>query len=337
MVLPLIEKYLQLIRLLNYSYIKDGMKRFVVYFLSCICVDYFFLVFSQIPYLKTFKIIPLHARQSSSLRAKNYKTFFDMLSGTPCILFTTDLAARGLDMPNIDMVIQMDPPLDPKVFSHRCGRAGRAGRPGKAVVMLNRGREEDYVHFLKVRKIPIQPLKKIGKDGNIVENEEDESKEEIFLLVKEIRNIVKKDRDFYEKGLRAFVSYIRAYSKHQAHFIFRVKDLDFSGLAYSFGLFHLPKMPELKNINLDFEEEFIDLNKLAYVDTLKEKARLKKKEIQKLMNGKKNINLMKKKTISWSKNIELKQKRKIRRDKRKRKKELLLLKKENEVIKFENR
>ncbi|KTW25667.1 hypothetical protein T552_03527 [Pneumocystis carinii B80] len=318
MILSSAEKFIQLIRLLNYSYIKDGMRKFIVYFLSCVSVDYFSIIFSQISYLKkTFRIFSLHGKQSSSLRVKNYKAFSNALSETPSILFTTDLAARGLDIPNVDMVIQMDPPLDPKSFSHRCGRAGRAGRSGKAVVMLNRGREEDYVHFLKVRKIPIQPLERIRKDNSIMEDKEDESKEEILALVKEIRNIVKKDRDLYEKGLRAFVSYVRAYSKHQAHFIFRVKDLDFSGLAYSFGLFHFPKMPELKNLVLDFEGENIDLDKLTYADKLKEKARLKKKEEQKLMNEGKNTVFMKKKVIPWSKNIDLKQKKKNRQNKRK--------------------
>ncbi|KAG5513267.1 hypothetical protein PMAC_001637 [Pneumocystis sp. 'macacae'] len=303
------EKYLQLIRLLNYSLDKEKMKKFII------------------PYLKkTFKIFSLHGRQSSSLRIKNYKNFFNMLSETPTVLFTTDLAARGLDVPNVDMVIQMDPPLDPKVFSHRCGRAGRAGRPGKAIVMLNKGREEDYIHLLKVRKIPLESLKKIGKNGDIIKNDEDESKEEIFSLVSEIRNIVKKDRDLYEKGLKAFVSYVRAYSKHQAHFIFRVKDLDFSGIAYSFGLLHLPKMPELKNLALDFEEEIVDKDKLAYANKEKEVSRRKKNE-KKLMNEKKNI-ILKKKSISWSKNIKLKEKRKIRRNKHKFKKEKISLKKD---------
>ncbi|KAG5440126.1 hypothetical protein PCANB_001695 [Pneumocystis canis] len=307
MVLSPAEKYLQLFRLLNYSLVKEKMRKIIVYFLSCICVDYFSLIFSQIPYLRAFKIFSLHGRQSSSLRAKNYKNFFNTLSETPSILLTTDLAARGLDVPNVDMVVQMDPPLDPKVFSHRCGRAGRAGRAGKAVVMLTKGREEDYVYLLKVRKIPLQFLKKIGKNGDIMENDKDEPKEEILLLVKEIRNIF-----VNLQGLRAFVSYIRAYSKHQAHFIFRVKDLDFSGLAYSFGLLHLPKMPELKDKILDFEEDSIDLNKLAYVNKAKEKSRLEKNN-KESMNKKSAI--LKKKSVSWSKNIQLKEKRKIRQNK----------------------
>ena len=50
----------------------------------------------------------------------------------------------------VDLVVQIDPPSDPKVFLHRCGRAGRAGRRGLAVTFLTPGREEDYVSFLAV-------------------------------------------------------------------------------------------------------------------------------------------------------------------------------------------
>ena len=51
--------------------------------------------------------------------------------------------------------------------------------------------------------------------------------------------------------MKAFVSFVRAYSKHEASYILRVKDLDLVGLAKSFGLLRLPKMPELKTANRD--------------------------------------------------------------------------------------
>jgi ATP-dependent RNA helicase DDX55/SPB4 len=63
---------------------------------------------------------------------------------TPSILLTTDVAARGLDLPRVDIIIQFDPPSDPKTFSHRCGRTARAGKSGRAWVLLV-GREEEYV------------------------------------------------------------------------------------------------------------------------------------------------------------------------------------------------
>jgi len=61
----------------------------------------------------------------------------------PSVLLTTDVAARGLDIPNVDVVIQFDPPSDPKAFSHRCGRTARAGRSGRAYVLLV-GREIEF-------------------------------------------------------------------------------------------------------------------------------------------------------------------------------------------------
>ena len=51
------------------------------------------------------------------------------------------------------------------------------------------------------------------------------------------------------KSIKAFVSFIRAYSKHEASYIFRVKDLDLIGVARSYGLLRLPKMPELKQVD----------------------------------------------------------------------------------------
>lgn len=48
------------------------------------------------------------------------------------------------------------------------------------------------------------------------------------------------------QGVKAFVSFARAYSKHEASYIFRLKDLDLVGVAMSFGLLRLPKMPEMK-------------------------------------------------------------------------------------------
>jgi ATP-dependent RNA helicase DDX55/SPB4 len=51
--------------------------------------------------------------------------------------------------------------------------------------------------------------------------------------------------------MKAFVSFVRAYSKHEASYIFRIKDLDLVGVAKGFGLLRLPKMPEMKTVNRD--------------------------------------------------------------------------------------
>lgn len=61
--------------------------------------------------------------------------------------------------------------------------------------------------------------------------------------------------------MKAFVSFVQAYSKHEASYIFRVKDLDLVGVAKSFGLLRLPKMPELKSVDREgWEDAEVSVN-----------------------------------------------------------------------------
>merc|ERR1711939_784990 len=129
--------------------------RVIVYLSTCAAVDYFqSLVPSTLPH--GMVLVPLHGKHPANVRQKNFSKFAK--SASPAVLLTTDVAARGLDIPSVDLVVQIDPPSDPKVFLHRCGRAGRAGRRGLSVVLLQPGREEDYASFLEVRKTPIEEL-----------------------------------------------------------------------------------------------------------------------------------------------------------------------------------
>ena len=50
--------------------------------------------------------------------------------------------------------------------------------------------------------------------------------------------------------MKAYVSFIRAYTKHEASYIFRLKDLDLVGVARSFGLLRLPRCPELNGVDI---------------------------------------------------------------------------------------
>ena len=91
-------------------------------------------------------LFSLHGRLQSTARTKALTSFasFHATPFAPAILLTTDVAARGLDIPDVDVVLQFDPPSDPKSFSHRCGRTARAGKPGRATVLLTE-EEIDYV------------------------------------------------------------------------------------------------------------------------------------------------------------------------------------------------
>lgn len=58
-------------------------------------------------------------------------------AGDVTVLIATDVAARGLDIPNVDLVVHYDMPQDSESFLHRSGRTGRAGNKGRTIVMFS--------------------------------------------------------------------------------------------------------------------------------------------------------------------------------------------------------
>ncbi|KAF4363120.1 hypothetical protein F8388_009786 [Cannabis sativa] len=63
------------------------------------------------------------------------------------VLVATDVAARGLDVPNVDLVIHYELPNDPEIFVHRSGRTGRAGKEGSAILMFTGNQRRTVMSF----------------------------------------------------------------------------------------------------------------------------------------------------------------------------------------------
>ncbi|KAJ6783750.1 hypothetical protein PWT90_03390 [Aphanocladium album] len=80
-----------------------------------------------------FGAIPLHGQLSQSARLGALNKF---RGGTREILVATDVAARGLDIPKVDIVVNYDIPSDSKTYIHRVGRTARAGKSGIAISMV---------------------------------------------------------------------------------------------------------------------------------------------------------------------------------------------------------
>lgn len=80
-----------------------------------------------------FGAIPLHGQLSQQSRLGALNKF---RAGTRDILVATDVAARGLDIPNVDVVLNFDLPQDSKTYIHRVGRTARAGKSGIAVSLV---------------------------------------------------------------------------------------------------------------------------------------------------------------------------------------------------------
>uniref|UniRef100_J3LUD8 RNA helicase n=2 Tax=Oryza brachyantha TaxID=4533 RepID=J3LUD8_ORYBR len=75
----------------------------------------------------------LHGDISQHQRERTLNGF---RQGKFTVLVATDVAARGLDIPNVDLIIHYELPNDPETFVHRSGRTGRAGKAGTAILMF---------------------------------------------------------------------------------------------------------------------------------------------------------------------------------------------------------
>lgn len=88
----------------------------------------------------------LHGDLSQGMRTS---TMADFRDGTVRTLVCTDIAARGLDIANVELVVQYRLPSDKESFVHRAGRTGRAGRSGKNVVFFDRQDAHEVFDFEK--------------------------------------------------------------------------------------------------------------------------------------------------------------------------------------------
>jgi ATP-dependent RNA helicase DeaD len=93
----------------------------------------------------------LHGDMNQSQRERVMGKFRE---GKIDILIATDVAARGIDVPDVDLVVNFDVPQDPEYYIHRIGRTGRAGKSGRSFTFVS-GREmwklRDIQRFAKIR------------------------------------------------------------------------------------------------------------------------------------------------------------------------------------------
>nr|XP_061800726.1 ATP-dependent RNA helicase DDX55-like [Nerophis lumbriciformis] len=227
----------------------------LVFFSTCACVEYFGRALENL-----VKKVPVHCIHGK-MKHKRNKIFADFRALKSGILVCTDVMARGIDIPDVEWVLQYDPPSSASAFVHRCGRTARIGNSGNALVFLL-PMEESYVNFLSInQKCPLQKMAAVS---------------DVVDVLPKVKALAQADRAMFDKGMRAFVSYVQAYAKHECSLIFRIKDLDFSSVARGFALLRLPKMPELRGKSFpDFQPAPLDTESIRYKDKQREKLRQK--------------------------------------------------------------
>lgn len=103
--------------------------------------------------------IAFHGEKSQGARTEALARF---KSGKTRVLVATDLAARGIDIQFLPLVINYELPRSPKDYIHRIGRTGRAGAEGEAISLITR---EELHHFKVIQK-------KMGKRVDLLDSED---------------------------------------------------------------------------------------------------------------------------------------------------------------------
>lgn len=205
---------------------KNRKKKLMVFFSSCMSVKYHYELLNYID----LPVLAIHGKQKQNKRTT---TFFQFCNADSGILLCTDVAARGLDIPEVDWIVQYDPPDDPKEYIHRVGRTARGlnGR-GHALLIL-RPEELGFLRYLKQSKVPL--------------SEFEFSWSKISNIQSQLEKLIEKNYFLHKSAQEAYKSYIRAYDSHSLKQIFNVNSLNLPQVALSFGF----KVPPFVDLNVN--------------------------------------------------------------------------------------
>ena len=138
--------------------------------------------------------------QGKQKQTKRTQTFFEYCNKDSGILLCTDVAARGLDIPDVDWIVQFDPPDDPKEYIHRVGRTARGeGGVGHALLIL-RPEEAGFLRYLKQSNVPL--------------NEFEFSWNKVSNIQPQLERLIAKNYFLNVSAKMAYKAYVRAYESH---------------------------------------------------------------------------------------------------------------------------
>jgi ATP-dependent RNA helicase DDX18/HAS1 len=190
-------------------------KKVIVFFSACRTVEYYTELLNHV----SVPCYGYHGKQKQQQRQTTYLQFCNAEHG---ILLCTDVAARGLDIPEVDWIIQFDPPDQPQEYIHRVGRTARAGKKGNALLFLM-PEELKFLSYLKASRVELNeysfPYDKLPD-----------------AVQRRLEDLVSKQYYLSKTARDAYRSYLHAYNSHSLKTIFNVEKLDLKKLARSFGL-----------------------------------------------------------------------------------------------------
>ncbi|CAF4018771.1 unnamed protein product, partial [Rotaria sp. Silwood2] len=231
---------------LTWSFIKNHLKSKIIIFIqSCKQVKFIYNVICKLR--PGLPVLALYGTMGQMKRMSIYDTF---CRKQYACLFATDIAARGLDFPAINWVVQFDCPPDANTYIHRVGRTARFQQGGEALLILTSREEQGMIKQLEDKKVPV---KKIEVNPNYIHD-----------LTPKIQALCAQFQELKEEAKRAFSSYLRSLILMGNRKVFDVQSVDTNAFASSLGLEIAPKVRFIKKGQK--QEQSIDISTKSSIE-----------------------------------------------------------------------
>ncbi|KAJ8668431.1 hypothetical protein QAD02_010094 [Eretmocerus hayati] len=218
-----------------WSFVRNHLKqKVIVFFSSCKQVKYIFEAFCRMR--PGVSLLALYGTLHQLRRMNIYESF---CKKQHAVLFATDIAARGLDFPAVNWVVQMDCPEDTNAYIHRAGRTARFQKGGESLLVLLPS-EEKMVEHLRDRKIPINMIR-------INPNK-------LHSPQRKLEALLARDVALKESAQRAFIAYVKSVFLMKDKEIFDVQALNTDAFARSLGLAIPPRIRFLQRKQKSLKE-----------------------------------------------------------------------------------
>ncbi|XP_012270230.1 probable ATP-dependent RNA helicase CG8611 [Orussus abietinus] len=225
---------------------RPGQHKTIIFMATQDMVDYYTDILSSVlgTSLEEYDTDPLvdaeffklHGNMTQKERTEVFNTFRKAKSG---VLLCTDVAARGLDLPKVDSVIQYTGPTSARDYVHRIGRTARAGSSGSATIFLTPP-EVQFVRMLESRRIRIKQRDMDEALNSLVgpTSRCSSAQAAATALQNAFEASVLKNKKLREKACKAYVSWVRFYASYPKDMreVFNRKDLHLGHFAKSFAL-----------------------------------------------------------------------------------------------------
>ncbi|KDD72320.1 hypothetical protein H632_c3520p0, partial [Helicosporidium sp. ATCC 50920] len=216
-----------------WTFVKTHLKtRTIIFFSTCKQVRFYYETFRRLR-----PGVPLSALHGHLSQKKRAAVFAAFNQSRAAVLLATDVAARGLDFPDVDWVLQADAPEDAQTYIHRVGRTARYTNAGRGLLLVAPSEEEALLGRLERAKIQLAPVKP--------------NPERRQSVGPALAALLSKDAELKALAQRACVSYVRSVFLQPDKEVFDVQKLPVGDYALSMGLPVAPKLGFVKKTKGD--------------------------------------------------------------------------------------